>query len=182
MDIENDDLPFPDKYFDFCYCSHTLEDLYYPTRILMEMSRVAKRGLIITPSRGEDITFGPFNLTQWGTGARRCPGLPHHQWLFETDKNTLILTPKIYPLLFTPEFQIVNWRGEKENYYHWEEQLRFQQAKFTDIFAMISNYRDFAKRNMQYISKGLVAISLDSPLPVLKEGIKSLFALGHRRS
>src|SRR6185369_14551494 len=43
--------PFPDKFFDFSFCSHTLEDLRDPIAVCRELVRVAKSGYIETPSR-----------------------------------------------------------------------------------------------------------------------------------
>ncbi len=83
LDIESDPFPFRDKEFDVCICSHTLEDLHHPFLVIQEMARVAKRGVIITPSRGKDSEFGPVNFINWGTGSRRVPGLAHHLWFFE---------------------------------------------------------------------------------------------------
>ncbi len=174
LDIENNDLPFADKSFDFCYSSHTLEDLFYPTRVITEMGRVARRGLIITPSRGQDITFDRFNLTQWRTGARRMPGLPHHHWLFEVQDRKLIITPKVYPLLYTPDFEIIAWSGPEETVYYWENKPRFDQKRFMDIFEMISDYREFSRQNSHYITPGLTNLPIDSPQPIVKEYIKMI--------
>src|SRR5688500_3117225 len=49
IDITNTRFPFKDKEFDFCYCSHTLEDIIDPRNTLNEISRVSKRGVIYTP-------------------------------------------------------------------------------------------------------------------------------------
>src|SRR3989304_6497341 len=65
LDITKDKLPFRDKEFDFCICSHTLEDLAYPFLVIEEMGRVAERGLIITPSMGADMVFSHLDLTVW---------------------------------------------------------------------------------------------------------------------
>lgn len=42
-------LPFADKSIDFLYCSHVFEHLEDPVSAAAEVSRVAKRGLIVTP-------------------------------------------------------------------------------------------------------------------------------------
>src|SRR5687768_10284392 len=80
VDITKSKLPFKDKEFDVCLCTHTLEDLPSPFLVIEEMSRVAKRGLIVTPSMGQDMVFLPIDYTDWLTGARRVPGHAHHKW------------------------------------------------------------------------------------------------------
>ena len=47
-DAEN--LPFPDKSFDYIYCSNVLEHVEHPEAFFRELSRVGKRGYIETPS------------------------------------------------------------------------------------------------------------------------------------
>ena len=41
--------PFPDLYFDFCMCSHVLEDIRDPVWVVSELSRVARAGYLETP-------------------------------------------------------------------------------------------------------------------------------------
>ena len=43
-------LPYPDKYFDYIYCSHVLEHLKHPIAGARELSRVGKRGYVEVPS------------------------------------------------------------------------------------------------------------------------------------
>jgi ubiquinone/menaquinone biosynthesis C-methylase UbiE len=43
-------LPFPDQAFDFAYSHHVFEHLEHPERACAEMSRVARAGVVITPS------------------------------------------------------------------------------------------------------------------------------------
>lgn len=72
-DIE--DLPFHDKEFDFCYCSHVLEHANNPVKACKEIMRVAKRGYIETPTRLSDMFYN---------------FLTHHRWHIEKVGNTLI--------------------------------------------------------------------------------------------
>ena len=71
-------LPFPDRTFDFSYCSHTLEDLASPFALLSELIRVSRAGAIVTPSR----------LSEHTTGRRdrmtNQLGHPHHHWIVDT--------------------------------------------------------------------------------------------------
>ena len=66
------------------------KNLASPFMVMDEMKRVAKRGLIVTPTMGFDMVFSPIDSTDWLTGARRVPGQAHHRWFFvrkEITKN-----------------------------------------------------------------------------------------------
>jgi SAM-dependent methyltransferase len=67
--------PFPDKFFDFSICSHTLEDVRDPLFVCSELIRVSKRGYIETPSRLAETCRG------WESD--RTAGLNHHRWLID---------------------------------------------------------------------------------------------------
>lgn len=47
LDIEKDQLPFVDDYFDVCIVSHVIEHLYYPVKALQEIRRVLKKNGLI---------------------------------------------------------------------------------------------------------------------------------------
>jgi SAM-dependent methyltransferase len=47
---DGENLPFPDKSFDYVICCHVLEHVENPARFLKELMRVAKRGYIELPS------------------------------------------------------------------------------------------------------------------------------------
>lgn len=82
--------PFPDQFFDFCTCSHTLEDLRDPIWVCSEMRRVAKAGYIETPSMA-------FELTR-GREANVPVGLSHHFWVVEVEGSTITFHPKLHNL------------------------------------------------------------------------------------
>ena len=82
--------PFPDKFFDFCTCSHTLEDIRDPLWVCSEMRRVAKAGYIETPSMA-------FELTR-GREAGVPVGLSHHFWLVEVEGSAITFHPKLHSL------------------------------------------------------------------------------------
>lgn len=82
--------PFPDKFFDFSFCSHLLEDVRDPLAVVRELSRVAKRGYVETPSREREI----FAKERWAALAARCGrppevGFYHHRWFVEADATHL---------------------------------------------------------------------------------------------
>lgn len=80
--------PFPDKFFDYCTCSHTLEDIRDPLWVCSEMIRVAKRGYIEIPS----ILFEMSRGREEGVPV----GLCHHRWLIEITGNEISFAPKMH--------------------------------------------------------------------------------------
>ena len=177
-DITRRDLPFNDKEFDFCLCTHTLEDIDTPFLIIDEMSRVAKRGYIAVPTRGKDSEFSHFNLTDWLSGPRRVPGLAHHQWFFEIIGNKIQITPKNYPLLYTKDFSIVKWSGDEELQFYWENKINYKAFKSVNFHELIKNYRDFMIKNSKMIKRGKPLVFLDNPFFIFKELIKMLLRKG----
>jgi SAM-dependent methyltransferase len=66
--------PFPDKFFDYVICSHTLEDVRDPLWVCAEIMRVGRRGYIEMPSRLAETCRGVEpGLVGWS----------HHRWLVE---------------------------------------------------------------------------------------------------
>ena len=179
LDITRKTLPFKDKEFDVCLCTHTLEDLYNPFLIINEMSRVAKRGYISTPSRGKDMEFSHLNLTDWLTGFRRQPGLTHHHWFFEKKRDVMYIVEKNYPLLYTSEFQITKWTGEEEFRFPWKGNIRYTVFESTSFHELIKEYKEFMENRSQYIKKGIATIYLDNPYYYIKESVKFLLKRGN---
>jgi ubiquinone/menaquinone biosynthesis C-methylase UbiE len=172
LDLNKDKFPFKDKEFDFCLCTHTLEDLAYPFLAIEEMGRVAKRGLIITPSMGEDMVFSHIDFTDWLTGARRVPGKAHHKWLFYSKKGILQILPKNYPLLYSGDFHFTKWLGEEEFIYYWGGEIKYREIKDLDFHLLIKEYKGYIKSHKSKFKKGSVLVYLDNPLVYLKELLK----------
>lgn len=179
LDVTRDKLPFRDKEYDVCLCTHTLEDLPTPFLVLNEMQRVAKRGLIVTPSMGEDMVFGPIDYTNWLTGARRVPGLGHHKWFFVKEGDTLKIIPKMYAVLFTPQFQVVGWSGEPETVYFWENKIKFSEVRDLNVHSLIDEYKNYVNKNRKFIKFGVTNIFLDNPFRIVKALLKLLLKRGH---
>jgi hypothetical protein len=86
--------PFPDKFFDFAICSHTLEDVRDPVWVSQELVRVAKAGYVEVPSRLEEQTYGMQGpWVGWG----------HHHWLVDVGDARLDFTFKHHILHGKPE-------------------------------------------------------------------------------
>lgn len=178
LDITKEKLPFKDKTFDFVMCTQTIEDLYNPFLILDEMSRVSKRGLIVSPSMGADMEFQKIDYTDWLTGARRMPGHAHHKWLLKVENKKLILIPKIYPILYTSDFQIDKWKGERNIYYYWEGKLNYKEFNGLKMHDVIDEYKRYIVKNKKLIKKGRGIFVVDNMYNTLRAYIKMFLKRG----
>jgi hypothetical protein len=176
--VTSDKLPFSDKEFDFCLCSHTLEDLTSPFSVIEEMERVAKRGLIITPSMGADMVFSHINVTDWLTGARRIPGEGHHKWFFYKKGKGIRIIPKNYSILYTSHFQVVGWEGEEELIYYWEGMIDYDKGDDLNIHRLIDEYDKYLKTHSSKVKRGRVLFFIDGPQHYIKELIKLFLKKG----
>jgi hypothetical protein len=121
--------PFADRQFDFCVCSHTLEDVRDPVFVCSELVRVSRAGYIEVPSRLEEQSYG-FQGPWVGWG--------HHHWLIELDGDELTFVFKHhvmhgrssdhFPLGFrnslTAEQRVLSL--------FWTERFRFRERVFLD--------------------------------------------------
>lgn len=87
--FREDRLPYEDKFFDFVYCRHTVEDLEDPTHLLREMSRVGRRGYIETPSPMAEVCRGIDG------GSPQWRGYWHHHSFVWQEGKDLVLLPKL---------------------------------------------------------------------------------------
>lgn len=92
--------PFPDRFFDFTFCSHLLEDVRDPLAVVRELVRVSKAGYIETPSRQREI-FAKDRFFELRQLLGRMPevGFAHHRWFVEAEGSHLIFTVKDQHLL-----------------------------------------------------------------------------------
>lgn len=79
-------FPFPDKFFDYAICSHTLEDIRDPIGVLDEIVRVSKAGYVEIPSRMYE--------TSYGIEGKHLAGNVHHRWIIDIFENRLRFTFK----------------------------------------------------------------------------------------
>lgn len=95
FDICSGKWPYPDKYFDFVYCSNVLEDIRDPSFACKEMSRIGKAGAILVPNPLVELKF---NIDSW-PGKEKYTGFCHHRW---------IVIPKDQGLIFLPKWSMTN--------------------------------------------------------------------------
>ncbi len=97
--------PYPDKYFDFSFCSHVLEDVRDPLAVLREISRVSRAGYIETPSRVREIfvaaTFP--RLAAW-LGRTPAVGFPNHRWYVENIQGQFRFLAKTAETIASPDY------------------------------------------------------------------------------
>jgi hypothetical protein len=127
LDLDFDKFIQRDKYFNFVYCRHVLEDIQNPQNAFAEITRIGKQGYIETPSPLIEITRG-------ADKGILC-GYPHHRYIVWSDieTNTLFFLPK-YPLienLNIPDemtkkihYMLNNYSVYWNNYYIWNEYIK----------------------------------------------------------
>jgi ubiquinone/menaquinone biosynthesis C-methylase UbiE len=93
-------LPFPDKSFEYVYCSHLLEHVNDPIVVCTEIMRVGRRGFIETPTYAKDILFA------WAEGMHKwhVVGIADSLVFFEYSKRQLegVRSPVWRNFIFSP--------------------------------------------------------------------------------
>jgi hypothetical protein len=92
------DITHPDSYnelleyvskngmFDFCICTHTLEDIMNPVFVCEQISKISKEGYIAFPSKFRELSRIEGNYR----------GFIHHRYIFKVKNNNQIIAyPKI---------------------------------------------------------------------------------------
>ena len=108
IDMEQGNIPFDDKYFDFVYCRHVLEDMNYPFNLFNEICRVGKAFYIETPS-----PFAEISINVDGKLDTQYRGYVHHNYIVWVHDNTLFFIKK-YPIV-----EYINKKYYDELYDHW---------------------------------------------------------------
>jgi len=103
--------PFPDKHFDFSFCSHLLEDVRDPLVVLRELSRVCRAGYIETPSRVREI-FSRTRFPRLAAWLGRTPeaGFTAHRWYVEYLEGEFRFLAKTAETVSRPQYVLT--RGE----------------------------------------------------------------------
>ncbi len=74
--------------FDFCICTHTLEDIRNPLFVCNQMKNIAKAGYIAIPSKY-------IELSRFEFGPKCHRGYIHHRWIFDFKDDKFIGYPKL---------------------------------------------------------------------------------------
>lgn len=103
--------------FDFCICTHTLEDIANPRLALEVMPSIAKQGFIAIPSK-----FAEFKMNHFG-----FRGSIHHRWIFNKEGSRVVAYPKINYLENTLKFNRLAEdfsNSNEELQFFWEDSLK----------------------------------------------------------
>jgi hypothetical protein len=72
--------------FDYCVCTHTLEDLYNPLTALKYMPEIAHSGIITMPDAKTELSH--VESSKW-------LGYIHHRWIFDHEADNMLIIPKL---------------------------------------------------------------------------------------
>lgn len=105
--MNNELIPFKDKYFDFLYTRHFLEDIEKPQFAIHEIFRCSKTGYIETPSPIIEIMKG---VDAPDTCNLYCGYSHHHSIIWgDMSKNTIYILPKKKHLLENIIYDEINF-------------------------------------------------------------------------
>lgn len=86
FDADAEAMPFADQVFDYAICSHVLEHVHHPDRVVSELTRVAKAGYIEVPE----------------AASAKIVDFPSHLWWVTFEDGVLVFTAKSTPY-FDPD-------------------------------------------------------------------------------
>ncbi|MBW4554136.1 MAG: methyltransferase domain-containing protein [Aphanocapsa sp. GSE-SYN-MK-11-07L] len=166
---EKSPFPFPDHFFDFSICSHTLEDVRDPLFVCSELVRVSKRGYIEVPSRLMESTRG--------CEAPSIAGLSHHRWLVEIADHHIQFTMKYhimhsdFQLSFPASFGQKIAPLDKVDFLFWENNFTFAETTIHGADRIYENLRQYVAQRYAYPGYLRTAQKLNQ---LLTRGIKGL--------
>jgi len=93
--------------FDFCICTHTLEDIMNPCYVSEQIQKIAKEGYVAVPSKYRE-------LMRFENGSNGYRGYIHHRWIFDICNNIFVGYPKINYLDSTNIFDKISDMDENK--------------------------------------------------------------------
>jgi hypothetical protein len=98
--------------FSYSVCTHTLEDISYPSLALEMLPQISEAGYISMPSASREMTR---NIEgQWR-------GYIHHRWIYCMKDGELVLIPKVPYVEFLPDMPPTG----SELQIQWEKEIPF---------------------------------------------------------
>lgn len=103
--------------FDFCICTHTLEDIANPRLAIEMMPIIANEGFIAVPSKYEELKKNQHGFR----------GSVHHRWIYNIEKdNSIMAYPKVNYLEISPVSDPIGSMYTPQNQelqFFWKESL-----------------------------------------------------------
>ena len=112
--------------FDFCVCSHTLEDLYYPFLAFENIPKISKQGFIAVPSVHREMNKGD--------RGQPSKGYDHHRFVYHPSiDNRIVIIPKMGHMEYK-KYPIDETGAQNELQLWWNNSISF--VEFSDFFEM----------------------------------------------
>jgi hypothetical protein len=112
--------------FDFCICTHTLEDIMNPSYVCEQIAKISSNGYIAVPSKYRELS-----RFEHSSGYR---GYIHHRWIFDIIDNVFVGYPKINYIDNTKIFDTISDMNEDKS------DLSFYWKDYIDIKYTNNNY------------------------------------------
>jgi SAM-dependent methyltransferase len=167
--------PFPDKFFDFAICSHTLEDIRDPLFVCRELIRVVKRGYIETPSRLAE--------TCRGGESPHIAGLSHHRWLIEYSPSGLDFWPKYHMIHANPRHNLPPWvyenltETERVSWLFWDDSFSVEECGLHGLAIrskFLSDFVDGVLESDRFRQLAPPTVPEPTPAPAARDEIAQL--------
>ena len=103
--------------FDYCICTHTLEDVYNPITALQLMPLIAQAGIITAPSIAVELSRHEGNYL----------GYIHHRWILAEDigSNGILLVPKLSVLESLIKLNFPYYEDQGEIVFEWADSIPY---------------------------------------------------------
>ena len=104
--------------FDFCICTHTLEDIRDPAHVCDQMQSIANEGYIAVPSKHREFS-------RFEHGSRGYRGYIHHRWIYDICNSKFKAFPKLSFLETMTEFDILASTDENisDLSFYWKDDI-----------------------------------------------------------
>ena len=114
--------------FDFCICSHTLEDIMNPVFVCEQIEKIAKSGYIAFPTKYRELS------RYIECSDLNYRGYLHHRWIFTIKDNVVVGFPKINYIESTDIFDFIASKSDDM------QDLSFWWKDKIDIIYINNNY------------------------------------------
>lgn len=127
--------------YDFCICTHTLEDIINPVFVCEQMTSIARGGYIAFPSKYRELARFEGNYR----------GYIHHRWIFTIKNNVVIGFPKIGYIEGCLDFDVVaDVNAAKSDLsFYWKDTIEivYMNNNFLgpDVASVIQYYKDLCR-------------------------------------